>query len=92
MDSFFETARLFSTPSMWAAIFLCVSVGLLGLAGPRFLTLVNTRSKQWIDSSKFFAFMDQSIDVDGFFLKHSRLFGLIALAAAGCMYYLSLTP
>ncbi len=82
MNTLSELAVLFRAPLLWSAIALCVVSGLIGLAGPRFLETANRMSAKSIDSNRFFAVFDKSIETDRFFVKHARLFGCCALATA----------
>jgi hypothetical protein len=65
------------------------AVGLLALLSPSRFSALSTRGSQWIDTSKFFAKLDQRVDVDHYFLPHSRLLGgavLVATALLAALY------
>jgi hypothetical protein len=61
--------------------------GLLALVNPRLFAAVATFSSQWVNSKRFFDFLDRRINVDKFVLPHSRLLGVLVLASVVAIGY-----
>ena len=62
-------------------------VGLIALTSPRMLSLLVTNSNHWIDTSKFFAILDKRIDLDHYFVAHSRVAGTVILLTIAALGY-----
>jgi hypothetical protein len=87
MEYYTYFVQNFAAPLLWMAVGLCGGVGLVALAGPGFLASLNAKSKQWVDTNKYFSWTEKQVDVDKFILRYSRVFGLFAVLTAGAMVY-----
>ena len=64
-------------------------VAVLAILSPRLFRVLSTRSSSFIDSARFLAFFDKSVNVDGFFLRYPRALGVLVLASVAtlAMFY-----
>ena len=86
MDTVVELTAIFRMPLLWCACFLGVGSILLGLSSPQVLKAVNSASVDPVDGSRSRRFLAKSFDADHFLLKHTRLFGLCALATSVILF------
>ena len=87
MEIFAGLLEILKVPVLWTAIILCAVCGLLGLVSPRLLGTANRLSTKWVDTNWLFSCMDKSVDVDQYFTRHARLFGLMSIVAAVGLFY-----
>jgi hypothetical protein len=62
-------------------------MGLLAVASPRLFTIVSSKNSGWVDSARFFDFLDRRIDIDQFALDRPRAFGTLVLASVAVLAY-----
>ena len=64
-------------------VFLCLFglLGLLAVVSPQWFGQVATGCSRWIDSDKILAVFDKRIDVDTYFLRHSRILGALVIVS-----------
>jgi hypothetical protein len=78
----------FVTPTVAAAL---VGVGLCGVVAvvsPRTFSAMSKFARRRIETNRWFAWLDKEVDVDEYFLRHTRLFGLLMIAATLCVMWL----
>lgn len=71
----------FLTPAIAAALVGTGLCGLLAVVSPTTFAAISVSARRQIDSNRWLAWLDKEVHVDDFFLRHARVFGLIALAA-----------
>jgi len=54
--------------------------GIVAILSPRTFRSIATFARRGIDTSRWLAWLDKSVDVDKFILRHARIFGLVTLA------------
>ena len=64
---------------------LTALVGLLALISPRSFALVVEKANCWIDTSKFFSFLEKRIDLDHYAVRHSRVTGILVLVGTAIL-------
>jgi len=73
-------ACMFDDPWLyWSIVTFVGSFGIWAVCWPqRFAQLART-SSSWIDSNKLLAVFDKRVELDGFVLRYTRVFGLALL-------------
>jgi hypothetical protein len=66
------------------------AVSALAVVSPRHFEWLARKSSRWVDSRRFVEVLDRRIEVDHYFLPHSRVFGLCMLASVSVLTYLCL--
>lgn len=66
---------------MWGGLAVSGFLGLLALLSPRLFASVATCGKTWVDVDRLLRKLDRKIDIDDYVLHHSRMFGVMVLAA-----------
>lgn len=95
METFAENAtrywEVIWVPLVWLLLLLGGTIGLLAVASPRVFEAVATRSKTWIDTNRFVALLEKSVDIDHYFIRHSRILGSALLTSTAVLAYVYLT-
>ena len=79
----------------WQPLFM-ILLGLVGIHGvvtllaPRWFRGLATFSGRWVSADKHLQFLDRRIDIDRWFLDHSRAFGAVLLAVVGTLMCIAL--
>ena len=76
---------------VWSLLAVFGLLGLLAVLSPKSFERVSTCGSQWVHTEKLLAVLDRQYDVDGFVLRHCRLFGLLVLAAVAFLAYFYLS-
>ena len=73
---------------------LCISlmalsglIGLIAVLSPKHFRFIATFSGRWVSTDRFLRWIDTRVDIDHWFLGHSRLFGAVLLVAIGVVAY-----
>lgn len=89
MQSLSIFASIAWQPMVWIILGSIGGIGVLAVLSPRAFANLATRSSLWIDSDKALRIFDKRVNVDGYFLRHSRLLGgavIVAVLVLGILF------
>ena len=66
-------------PFIWSLLGIFGAFGLLAVVAPQRFAALTQYSGQWVNTEKVLAVLDKRVDIDHYFLPHSRLFGAMVL-------------
>jgi len=67
--------------AVWTLSGVFGGIGLLAILSPRLFALLAACGGKWVDTDKLLSILDQRVEIDHYVLRHSRLFGMLILAA-----------
>lgn len=73
---------MFALSIAYISVFACAVCGLVALSSPTRFARLASFWGQWIDTQPTIPIADSRVDVDSFVLKHSRIFGVLVVAAS----------
>jgi len=76
-----QSAYTFVTPTVAAALMGAGLCGLVAAVSPRTFSAIAAFGRRRVDTNRWLAWLDKEVDVDEYFLRHTRLFGLVTVAA-----------
>ena len=68
-------------PLVWVLLGIFGGFASVAVVSPRRFAQLQERSNQWVNTNKLVALLDKRVDVDRFFMPHSRLLGVVVLAS-----------
>ena len=87
MDAFIELFRLVAKPLFFLILGISAIAGVIALISPRLFERTVALSSRTIDTKKILAVLDKPVDIDRYTLGHSRLLGVVVIAAVATLVY-----
>jgi hypothetical protein len=75
--------------ALTGAVGFLLIIGSVALINPRLFERLARAGSRWIDTSRWFAKMECSVDIDKFVLRHARWFGLAVLVGTTALWFLA---
>ena len=87
MNSFVVLFQMIAKPLFFLLLGISALAGVIAIVSPRLFERTVALTSRTIDTKKILAVLDKPVDIDRYTLAHSRLLGVVVIAAVGTLIY-----
>ena len=87
MESFFTLLELIAAPTFFVLMGFCGALALVAVLNPGLFKRMAETTEHAVDTNRVLDYMEKPIHIDHFFLRHSRVLGVVTLAAVAVLGY-----
>lgn len=88
MNSYLYLFDLIAKPLFFSLLGISALAGVIAVVSPSLFRRTVALTSRTIDTKKILSVLDKSVDIDRFTLAHSRLLGVVVIAAVATLVYL----
>lgn len=88
MNSFVVLFDIIAKPLFFVVLGISAVAGVIALVSPRWFQRTVALTSRTIDTKKILDVLDKRIDIDDYTLSHSRLLGVVVIAAVATLIFL----
>lgn len=87
MNSFVVLFQMIAKPLFFLLLGISALAGVIAIVSPRLFERTVALTSRTIDTKKILAVLDKPVDIDRYTLAHSRLLGVVVIAAVATLIY-----
>ncbi len=87
MNAFIRLFDIIAEPLFFAVLGVSAVAGVIALVSPRLFQHTAALTSRTIDTKKILSVLDKRIDIDHYTINHSRLLGVLVIAAVATLVF-----